>query len=190
MRLLRKMRVVDDSEDHSDVALVGRALAGDRGAFAALVGRHYDLIFRAAFRWCGRRSDAEDIAQDVCVRLPRALATWSGQGRFESWLYRVVLNAARDAGRKQARDGRLRDAWAAEPVQDPDGSEEDAAIARLWSAVRKLPPKQREAVTLVYGEGLSHAETAEAMGCAEATISYHVHAARGRLKTLMEEEAA
>ena len=173
----------------TDAALVARALDGDRDAFARLLARHYDLMHRVAWRWCGRREDAEDIAQDVCVRLPRALRSWSGDGRFESWLCMVVLNAARDAGRRSAREGRLRDAWAAEPqVVVDDGA--DADLERLWQAVRRLPPKQREAVTLVYGEGLSHAETGAAMNVTEATVSYHVHAARTRLKALMEEEAA
>ncbi|WP_217641178.1 RNA polymerase sigma factor [Jannaschia pohangensis] len=172
----------------SDAQLAQRALGGDRAAFGCLLGRHYDLMYRAAYRWSGRRADAEDVAQDVCIRLPRALRSWSGKGRFETWLYKVVLNAARDQGRKLARDGKLREAWANEPAPDP-GCDDEAAT-RLWEAVRQLPPKQRMAVTLVYGEGVSHAEAAEAMDCAEATVSYHVHAARARLKTLMEEEAA
>ncbi len=153
-----------------------------------LLSRHYDLMHRVAWRWSGRREEAEDVAQDVCVRLPRALRSWSGEGRFESWLACVVLNAARDAGRRRARDGRLRDAWAAEPhVSVADGA--DADLERLWEAVRLLPPKQREAVTLVYGEGLTHAEAGIAMEVAEATVGYHVHAARARLKALMEEAA-
>ena len=56
---------------------------------------------------------------------------------------------------------------------------------RLWAAVRKLPDKQRDAVLLVYGEGLSHASAADAMACAEATVSWHVHEAKKRLKVLM-----
>ncbi|MEL6587088.1 MAG: RNA polymerase sigma factor [Pseudomonadota bacterium] len=184
------MRVVVEIKSLSDAELAGRALDGDRTAFACLLDRHYDLFERAAYRCSGRRDEAEDVTQDVCLRLPKALRSWSREGQFETWAYKVVLNAARDHGRKRARDGRLKDAWAAEPPQDPDTSSEDAAVARLWAAVRHLPPKQRMAVTLVYGEGLSHADTAAAMDCAEATVSYHVHAARTRLRTLMEEEAA
>ena len=59
----------------------------------------------------------------------------------------------------------------------------------MWAAVGALPDKQREAVTLVYGEGLSHAEAGIAMGCAEATVSYHLHAARKRLRETMREDA-
>ena len=61
---------------------------------------------------------------------------------------------------------------------------EDPAEA-LWLAVRKLPDKQRDAVILVYGEGLSHAVVAEAMAISEATVSWHIHEAKKRLKTLM-----
>jgi RNA polymerase sigma-70 factor (ECF subfamily) len=63
----------------------------------------------------------------------------------------------------------------------------DDRAEALWCAVRRLPPKQRDAVTLVYGEGLPHAEAAEAMACTEATVSWHVHEARKRLKAMMAE---
>ncbi|MEM9798381.1 MAG: RNA polymerase sigma factor [Pseudomonadota bacterium] len=172
-----------------DADLAARALAGDRAAMGALLDRHYDLMFRVAFRALGRRDAAEDVAQDVCVKLARGLANWSREGRFETWLYRVVLNAAHDAGRRLARDGRLRDEWAREPRETVTGSDDDRADT-MWRAVRRLPPAQAEAITLVYGEGLSHAEAAATMGCATATVGYHVHAARTRLREMMEEEAA
>ncbi len=60
----------------------------------------------------------------------------------------------------------------------------------LWQAVRQLPDKQRDAVLLIYGEGLSHAAAGEALGCAETTISWHVHEARKRLKVLLRDAAA
>ena len=59
------------------------------------------------------------------------------------------------------------------------------SVARLWAAVRQLPDKQRDAVTLVYGEGLSHADAADVMGLAEPTVSWHVHEAKKRLKQMM-----
>jgi RNA polymerase sigma-70 factor (ECF subfamily) len=56
----------------------------------------------------------------------------------------------------------------------------------LWTAVRSLPDQQRDAVLLVYGEDMSHAEAATVMGCSEKTVSWHVHEARKRLKILLE----
>ncbi len=77
----------------SDAELIGLARAGDRRAFAMLVERHYDFIHRVAWRWCGNRADAEDVAQDVCARLGKAIRSFKGEGAFTTWLYALTLNA-------------------------------------------------------------------------------------------------
>ena len=64
--------------------------------------------------------------------------------------------------------------------------ETETFASELWTAVRQLPEKQRDAVLLVYGEDMSHAEAAAVMGCGEKTVSWHVHEARKRLKDLLE----
>ena len=160
-----------------DGLLAARARDGDRAAFAALVERHYDFIFRVAFRLTGRRDAAEDVAQDVCVRLGRAISGYRGA---------VVLNAARDALRRSSREAVRAHAFGTHvALFSADAAEPDDPAEALWAAVRELPDKQREAVTLVYGEGLSHAEAAEALGIAEPTVSWHVHEAKKRLKALL-----
>lgn len=174
----------------SDGALVARAVEGDRAAFAALVSRHYDFAFRTAFKWCGNREDAEDIAQEVCVRLGRSIRSFDGRALFSTWLYRVVLNAARDFQRRGTAEKRKLDEWAAEPtrpvMQDAHGGEDETEV--LWQSVRQLPPKQRDALLLVYGEELSHADAAGVMDCAEGTISYHIHEGRKKLRDMMTAE--
>ena len=174
-------------EDASDQVLIGRAQDGDGAAFGELVERHYDFIFRVAWKWCGHRTDAEDIAQEVCARLGRSIRGFRGQGGFTTWLYALTLNAARDHRRRDMRETRKLDAFGvhAAALGAEAGPEDDAAA--LWEAVRRLPDKQREAVLLVYGEGLGHAAAAEIMGCAEATVSWHVHEAKKRLKVLMRQ---
>ena len=179
------MAMMLEEGEASDTDLAGRARDGDRQAFGELVGRHYDFIHRVAWRWCGNASDAEDIAQDVCVRLGRAVRDYRGGSAFTTWLYAMTINAARDALRKSSRDMAKTAAYGvhalvaegAAPVEDP--------AETLWAAVRLLPDKQRDAVLLVYGEGLSHADAAEAMAIAEATVSWHIHEAKKRLKLLM-----
>ena len=64
-------------------------------------------------------------------------------------------------------------------------AESDDPVEALWAAVRMLPDKQRDAVLLVYGEGLNHAAAAEVMAISETTVSWHIHEAKKRLKTLM-----
>lgn len=170
-------------------ALVVRAQNGDREAFGELVTGQYDFIFRTAFKWCGNREDAEDVAQDVCIKLPRILAGFEGRSAFQSWLYRVVLNAVRDLqrqkGRTDKRNSPLNEETLPVPASEPVDTTDDA---ELWSAVRRLPPRQCDSVLLVYAEQKSHAEAAAILGCSESTVSYHVHEARKALKTLLMSE--
>lgn len=167
-------------------ALVVRAQNGDAEAFAELIEDHYDLIHRTAWKWCGNRDDAEDIAQDVCVKLGGAIAGFDGRSAFSSWVYRITLNAVRDMQRAGKRRGKYADAYAeVSPEEQPAEQEEAATSRQLWAAVRQLPEKQRDAVLLVYAEELSHAAAAEIMGIREATVSFHVHEARKTLRGLL-----
>lgn len=177
--------------DETDQSLIDRAVAGDTAAFARLVERHYDFIYRVAWRWLGDQTDAEDLAQDVCVGLARAISGFRGDAAFTSWLYRVVLNRVRDVQRARKRRSDSATVLAFEAVDaEPDTGPEDAAAASdLWRAVRKLPDKQRDATLLVYAEDRSHAEAAEVMGCAENTVSWHLHEARKSLKVMFEGQA-
>ena len=167
-------------------ALVRRAQNGDVEAFAELIEDQYDRIYRTAWRWCGNGHDAEDIAQDVCVRLGAALQSFDGRSAFSSWVYRITLNMVRDWQRAGRRRGAHVDAYAEIVPTEEAAIQEDAATSsQLWSAVRNLPEKQRDAVLLVYAEEMSHAQAAEIMGIKEATVSFHVHEARKTLRGLL-----
>jgi RNA polymerase sigma-70 factor (ECF subfamily) len=180
------MVMMPDAGEASDSELIGRAKDGDRSAFGRLLERHYDFIYRVAWRWCGRKADAEDIAQDVCVRIGRAIRDYRGGGAFTTWLYALTLNAARDHARKSAREGAKAQAYCVHALISGEAPEEpDDQAEALWAAVRQLPDKQRDAVLLVYSEGLSHAAAAEAMAISETTVSWHVHEAKKRLKVLL-----
>jgi RNA polymerase sigma factor (sigma-70 family) len=167
-------------------ALVVRAQNGDAEAFGELIADHYDLIHRTAWKWCGNRTDAEDIAQDVCVKLGQVIRQFDGRSAFSSWVYRITLNAVRDLQRAGRRRSQYADAYAEISPEDQPAEQEDAATSnQLWMAVRTLPEKQRDAVLLVYAEELSHAAAAEIMGIKEATVSFHVHEARKTLRGLL-----
>gem|GEM_PF-124099 len=176
-------------EDHApdrEQALLARARGGDAAAFEALIIEHYPYIFRVAYRWLAHESDAEDVTQTVCMRLPEAIRSFDGRAAFTSWLYRVTLNAVRDLQRSRQRQGRLADAVAvlAEDCRPPE--QEDALhVADIWRAVRALPEKQRDAVMLVHAEGLSQAEAARIMGCKEVTVAWHIHRARKTLRGVL-----
>jgi RNA polymerase sigma-70 factor, ECF subfamily len=171
--------------------LAGRAAAGDRASFAVLVEQCYDRIHRTAWRFTGSQQDAEDIAQDVCLKLGAAIRTWRGDSSFETWLYRLTYTTAIDHIRAHKRFA-LAEAdnvialFDGQTFPSPDaGADNDD----LWAAVRALPNQQRDAVLLVYAEERSHAEAAVIMGCSEKTVSWHLFEAKKRLKIKLEAPA-
>ena len=175
---------VDTQDDDAD--LVARAQRGDRAAFAMLIEVHYDRIYRLAYRWCGHREDAEDVAQEVVIKLAGALRGFDGRSAFTSWLYRIVLNAVRDRQRKGQRRMAQTKALAL-VAEDEAPPEQEAGLedAALWAAVRALPEKQREAVILVYAEEMSHAAAGAVMGVKEGTVSWYLAEARKALRTAL-----
>lgn len=174
--------------DQTDHGLIERAKDGDGEAFSRLVERYYATIFRIAYKWCGNQADAEDITQDVCVKLGHAIRGFKGTSAFSSWLYRVTLNAVRDFQRANQRRTQNVAAMAlvSETEYVPD-METEMTQDQIWTMVRDLPEKQRDAVFLIYGEELNHRQAADVMECAESTVSWHIHEAKKRLKSLVQD---
>lgn len=170
-----------------DIDLIKRTQAGDARALAALVERHYGSIYAIAYKWCGDQTDAEDIAQNVCIKLGRAVSSFKAQAAFSSWLYRVTLNAVRDFQRASARHSQRVKALASVSDEATPATQETEVMQNdLWAQVKTLPAKQRDAVLLIFSEGLNHAEAADIMGCAESTVSWHIHKAKQTLRNLLE----
>ncbi len=189
------MEILEAAEcsPEEEASLVARARDGDRYAFEQLLERNYDFIFRVAWRWTANQEDAEDIAQEICIRLGHSIRSFKGKSSVKTFLYAMILNAVRDHGRKVARESRnKREFHAHELTQTPAsheleiGSHENEQATALWEAVRQLPERQRDAVLLVHGEGVSHSEAAKAMDCTEKTVSWHIHEARKRLKQKLQ----
>jgi len=177
-------------DDYTDIELVDLARGGDARAWQALFERHYPMVHRLAFRWCGAGQDAEDVAQEVFVKLVRKLQTFRRRSSFRTWLYRITVNTARDSGRRlslrQSRHESLSDE---RPGNDPaDPPRDMVMVSWIESALDRLPAPQKEAVLLVLGEGMSHGEAAEVLGCMEATVSWRIFRARGTLRTLLGQE--
>jgi RNA polymerase sigma-70 factor (ECF subfamily) len=174
----------------SDEALAEKAAGGCRASFAALVETHYDRIYRLAWRLCGSRIQAEDIAQDVCVKLATAIRDFRGDAAFATWVWRITYTTATDRLRVSSKvtafEPRMMTALVDASHALAPSPEEAVIGAELWLAVRALPDQQRDAVLLVYGEDMSHAEAAAVMGCREKTVSWHLHEAKKRLKTQLQ----
>ena len=172
-----------------DADLVARTVAGDRDAFATLLERHYDRIHGLAWQLTGTRADAEDVAQDVCCALVERIGSFRGEAKFSTWLCGIVVNACRDLKRRRRSFAGLTERFAvfAGLARAPDGRDlHDAMWVR--SAVARLPAAYREALVLVAGQQLTHAEAAAVLGVAEATVSWRLHEARRRLAQGAEPE--
>lgn len=174
--------------DSTDNELALAASEGDRRAFATLAERHYDRVFRLAWRWSGTEQSAQDIAQDVMVKLAVEISRFRREARFSTWLHAIAYTTAIDHLRARQRIVTLAPSDMQALAEAPSGEnpESNVLALELWQAVRSLPDQQRDAVLLVYGEDLSHQEAALIMGCTEKTVSWHVHEARKRLRAKLE----
>lgn len=174
-----------------DEELAQAAATGDRAAFAALLSRHYDRLFAFTFRLTGHRAEAEDLTQDICAALPAKLASFKGEARFTTWLYRVAVNATHDRRRRAATRAKAADGWGDWEVNRRAAIREDAE-AQDWlsQAMTALPDELRDTVALVLGEELTQAQAGEVLGLSEGTIAWRMSEVKKRLRAMRAEEDA
>ncbi|AQT58732.1 RNA polymerase sigma factor [Cellvibrio sp. PSBB023] len=174
--------------DADHPTLIRHAQAGDGAAFAQLLAQHYDTMFRFAYRWCGHRSDAEDITQLACIKLAQSIGQFRFEAAFSSWLYRLVINCAKDWHKSQQRHQYDNiDNWI-EPEQAPDQRAENSIyLQQLLHLLDQMAEGFKETALLVHGEGLSHAEAAEVLHLKESTVSWRLHEIRKQLQRRQQD---
>lgn len=179
-------------ENPSDNELIERTTGGDRAAFETLARRHYQLVYRAAFKWCGAREAAEDVAQEVFIKVARSIGKFKGDSALTTWLYRITVNTAKDLHRSEGAKRRREETFANESKWEADGRTHDNPVAdgAVYEALDTLSEKLKEAALLVLAEGMSHREAAAVIGCAETTVSWRVFQARKKLRHYLEKEVA
>lgn len=170
---------VGDIGKDPDSSLVAAACAGNRDAFAALLERHYDRIHGLAWHLTGSRTDADDIAQDVCCTLVEKIGSFRGEAKFTTWLCGITFNACRDWRRRHRSFGSFTEKLTVLVGLAATSDHRDPYDA-IWlkSAIARLKPALRETVVLVAGEQLTHAEAAAILGIAEATVAWRMHEVR------------
>ncbi len=177
-------RVGDDSD------LEERLRRGDPRAFEDLVIAHQHRVFGVALRMLRNRSEAEEIAQEVFLRVHRAVEDFRGEAKLSTWLYaitsRLCLNRLASGERRMAREGeesleRLR--GDADPAAHVERVELEAALQR---AITELPEERRIVVVLRDFEGLSYDEIAAALDLPLGTVRSRLHRARTDLKEKLE----
>jgi RNA polymerase sigma-70 factor (ECF subfamily) len=173
-------------QELSDQELFNLIDQGQNDAFGALLARHYDTLFAFAFKYCRHQQDAEDILQESLLKISRSFHGFDRKNRFTTWAYRIVINTAKDLSRKERQVRNKHQAYAAETAAGADGSDgsdglDEAPTDKIWKLIDQLPEKLHDAVVLVYGQGLNHADAAVSLGCAENTVSWRLHQARKKL---------
>jgi RNA polymerase sigma-70 factor (ECF subfamily) len=193
--LLKTPRAIGWSEVESgEAALVARCTAGDQTACAELVAAHQHMVFSLALNLLGNRDDALDLSQDVFLRVFRTLASFRGQSALRTWIYRIVVNQARNRQRWWQRrrrgdqvslDDYLRTFCEMESRHEvpPDrllASKE--AAARIRGALDRLPFEQRTALILREVDGLRYEEIAFSLDVAIGTVKSRLTRARQALR--------
>lgn len=178
----------EGAADDPDAALLAAAGRGEPRACAELVDRHLGRVHRLAFRMLDDASEAEDVAQDLFLRLWQAAPAWRrAEARVSTWIHTVTLNLCRDRLRRRRPQSPLDEKTAGRLIGDasewPDAAlQSDQRDAALRQAIQDLPERQREALLLFHYEGLDQAECAVALGVSVDALESLLARARRALK--------
>jgi RNA polymerase sigma-70 factor, ECF subfamily len=177
----------------ADEELMERVAENDAEAFEVVLERHSDAAFSLAYRICGRRSVAEDIAQEAFLSVWRSGARYDRtRGSVRTWTLGIVHNRAIDALRRSGAHERWRasDEGAAEMLPAPERTDsqalEKATAREIRGALGELPPEQRRVIELAYFGGFTHLEIASMLGAPVGTVKGRMrlglHKLRGHLQ--------
>lgn len=167
-------------------------------ALGALYDRHHQRVFNVALRVTLDWYRAQDVVQDVFLNLERSVRSFRGDASFTSWMYRITINRAIDARRKEARRpaSRLGDAMGEldetgprqpEPRSPIEEARADERTQDVMAALSKLSPKLRTVAVLRYVEGLSYLELSEVLGCSLGTVKSRLNRAHAALAGELEK---
>lgn len=174
--------------------LVRRSQAGDRDAFNELADECHAQVYRWALAQTGHPDDADDVAQDVLLRLHAGLGRYRSESRFTTWLYRVTRNVAVNHQRRQRRRSKLGERVdaamieAAAEVPDPaDTLHQADTVEAIMVQFRELPRMQREVFDLVDLQGMTPSEASELLAMNPNTVRAHLFRARKAIRSRMLE---
>jgi RNA polymerase sigma-70 factor (ECF subfamily) len=186
MALMAAVAAMDGPDERRDTMAAARA--GDLAAFELLMRQHERLVLATALRLTGNMEDAQDISQEVFLRLYKNLGKVQEEAALPAWLYRVTVNACHDLRRRKPAaesEGSAGDLVAGD--LDPQAAVTQAERRRvLEMSLRILPEKERAALVLRDLEGLSTEEVARVLGSSEATVRSQVSKARAKVHDFVE----
>jgi RNA polymerase sigma-70 factor (ECF subfamily) len=192
---------MEDRKGLSDEDLMAAVARGDHGAFRILVERYQGKVHGIIYRYGGNPRIAEDLAQDVFLKIYKSAKSYEPRSKFSTWMYRIVANHCINYRRALKADPLEKATKEIGPAQEdvlpgtaadrdrpaPDTIFDDRQRSVLVrQAVDALPDRQKMAITLKRFEGLSYAEIAEAMGCSVKAVDSLIQRAMITLRELLQ----
>ena len=177
--------------DFDEQTLIERCRQGDDdAAFTELVERYKDLVYGMIWRLAPDRTQVDDLAQDVFLKIHRGLPYFRGEARLSTWIYRIVANVCTQARSRPAREVPLDRGPERPPIDPPsiDGSFADIELRdRLEKAIARLPEQYRFLIAAHHLRGVQYEALAEALDVPLGTVKTHLHRAKRRLRELLSE---
>jgi len=180
----------EESDRESDWAFVRRHCAGDSDAFRQLYERYQDKVYASCYRILGEQTAAEDLAQEIFVKIYDELRRFKFQSKFSTWLYRIAVNHAINRANEASRHGRIHEKIARELPRETSGHSPMAdrfMDDRVQKALMELSEKLRAIVALRYLEGLSYDEIAEVLEISIGTVKSRLFLAHETLRPLLKD---
>jgi RNA polymerase sigma-70 factor (ECF subfamily) len=175
-----------------DRELIERCRAGDDTAFGELVDRYKDLVFGLVYRMVADQGLAEDLAQEVFLKVHRGIPYFRGEARLSTWIFRIVQNVCVQARSRRPADEPLEGTPRSDSPVREFGSEDRAFAGvetrdRLTKALSRLPENYRMLVVAHYLRGVPYDALAESLNLPMGTVKTHLYRAKRRLRELLEE---
>lgn len=179
----------------ADVQLVQQVLRGEAGAFGALVERYQNYVFTIAYRVLKSREEAEEVSQDVFIKVYRMLGSFQQKSRFSSWLYAIAYRTAIDAARRKTPLlASIEDDKNYLQVADPESKTPAQALQQeelhqlLQQAISRLRPDDAAIITLFYLNERSVQEIADTMEMTVTNVKTKLHRLREQLRHELARE--
>lgn len=171
------------ANDAHEFDWIARAQRGERAAFGELAGRHRAGVINVVYRMCGDPALAEEAAQEAFLRAWQNLHRYNPRFAFRNWVYRIALNAALDALRREPKTAPVATEALAAGGPGPEAAlERKEQIAAVRRAVLELPPASRAVLVLREYEALTYQEIAEALDIPIGTVMSRLNYARAQLR--------
>jgi RNA polymerase sigma-70 factor (ECF subfamily) len=176
--------------DFDERALIERCRTGDDIAFAELVDRYKDLVYGVVYRMTSDRTQVDDLAQEVFLKVHRGLPYFRGDAKLSTWIFRIVQNVCSQARARRvvdvSLDGESDKGRGYEPGTADAAFGELELRDRLEKAIAQLPENYRLLIAAHYLKGVQYEALAETLDIPLGTVKTHLHRAKRRLRELLE----